>query len=113
MARVLLHHRAVATSTIANRCWQREGQFMHHLIDPRTGQPAQTDVLSVSVVADRTVVAEIYAKAALILGAEQGLAFLQGLPGIEGLIYTAAGQILYTTGLTSLLERVESAGYIN
>jgi thiamine biosynthesis lipoprotein len=113
MARVYLHHRALATSTIAKRRWQREGQFKHHLIDPRTGQPAQTDALSVSVVANRTVLAEIYAKVALILGSTQGLAYLQSLPGVEGLIYTADRQILYTAGLTSLLDRVEPAGYMN
>jgi thiamine biosynthesis lipoprotein len=113
MARIYLNHRALATSTIARRRWQHQGQIMHHLIDSRTGQPAQTDALSVSVVADRTVTAEIYAKVALILGAEQGLAYLQRLPGIEGLIFTAGSQILYTNGLADLLERLEPAGYIN
>jgi thiamine biosynthesis lipoprotein len=113
MAKLLLHHRALATSTIARRRWQRQGQSMHHLIDPRTGQPAQTDALSVSVVADRTVTAEIYAKVALILGAEAGLTYLQGLSNIEGLIFTADSRILFTSGLAPLLERVEPAGYLN
>jgi thiamine biosynthesis lipoprotein len=113
MARLLLHHRALATSTIAKRRWQHQGHIMHHLIDPRTGQPAQTDALSVSVVADRTFMAEVYAKVALILGVEQGLAYLQSLPGVEGLIFTAGLQILYTSGLAEILDRVEPAGYIN
>lgn len=112
-ARLMLHHRALATSTIAKRRWQHQGHSMHHLIDPRTGQPAQTDALSVSVVADRTMTAEIYAKVALILGAEQGLAYLQSLPAIEGLIFTADSRLLFTSGLTSLLERLEPAGYLN
>jgi thiamine biosynthesis lipoprotein len=85
----------------------------HHLIDPRTGQPAQTDALSVTVVADRTVIAEIYAKVALILGTEPGLAYLTSLPGIEGLIYTADGRIVYTGGMADILVRLEPAGYTN
>jgi thiamine biosynthesis lipoprotein len=111
IARLNLHHRAVATSTIAKRRWQRNGQTMHHLIDPRTGQPAQTDALSVSVITDRTVMAEIYAKVVLILGVEQGLAYLQSLPGVEGLIYTAESEIVYTAGLEEILDRLEPAGY--
>jgi thiamine biosynthesis lipoprotein len=111
IARVQLHHRALATSTIAKRRWLHQGRAMHHLIDPRTGQPAQTDALSVSVVADRTVLAEIYAKVALILGAEQGLAFLQNQTGAEGLIYTADSRIIYTDGLAAMLDRVEPIGY--
>lgn len=111
MARVLLHHRALATSTIARRRWQHGDRIMHHLIDPRTGQPAQTDALAVTVIADRTVMAEIYAKVALLLNAEQGLAYLDSLPGIEGLIYTANADILYTAGMAEILDRIEPAGY--
>ncbi len=103
MGRLYLNHQALATSTIAKRRWQHNGQIMHHLIDPRTGRPAQTDALSVTVVTDRTVLAEVYAKVALILGTEQGLAYLESLPGVEGLIYTAASNIVYTPGLANLM----------
>jgi len=113
IARVYLQHRALATSTIARRRWQRNGQMMHHLIDPRTGQPAHTNAISVSVIADRTMTAEIYAKVVLILGAEQGLTYLQNMPGVEGLIYTDESQILYTRGLENILDRLETAGYHN
>lgn len=111
IARLYLHHRALATSTIAKRRWQQAGQLKHHLIDPRTGQPAQTEALSVSVIADRTVMAEIYAKVTLILGVKEGLAYLQSLPDVEGLIYTIDSKIVYTKGLIPLLARLEPEGY--
>jgi thiamine biosynthesis lipoprotein len=111
IARVYLHHRALATSTIARRRWQRNGRTMHHLIDPRTGQPAQTDAVSASVIADRTMTAEIYAKVALILGPELGRRYLEQLTGVEGLIYTASGEILHTRGLEKYLDRLEPDGY--
>ena len=41
---------------------------MHHLIDPRTGRPAQTGIEEVSVVTATALDAEIVAKTALILG---------------------------------------------
>lgn len=112
-AKLHLHHRALATSTIAKRRWRQNGQPMHHLIDPRTGQPAQTDALSVSVIADRTAVAEILAKVVLIVGVEAGLAYLQKLPGVEGLIFTADSTVVYTSGMEAILECVEPAGYID
>jgi thiamine biosynthesis lipoprotein len=110
-ARLHLQHTALATSTIARRRWQKNGQMMHHLIDPRTGQPACTDAVSVSVVAPRTALAEIYAKAALILGAEPGLAYLQGVPGVEGLLVTANAEILMTPGFVPLVDRLTLDGY--
>ncbi len=112
MATLALHHHALATSTIAKRRWQRHGQPMHHLIDPRTGCPAQTDALSVSVVAERTLLAEVYAKVALIVGVEAGLDYLRRLPQVEGLIFTRTGAVRYTPGFEALLTRLEPAGFL-
>lgn len=59
---------AVATSSVAKRKWQVGDKKMHHLIDPRTRQPAETDWLSVTVMAPELTTAEAYAKSLLIAG---------------------------------------------
>ena len=59
---------AVATSSIAKRQWKHNGQLQHHLIDPRSGMPAQTEWLSTTVWAEKAVEAEVYAKVLLIGG---------------------------------------------
>jgi thiamine biosynthesis lipoprotein len=60
---------ALATSSTTRRRWQSEdGSWRHHIIDPRTHEPAATDVTSVSVIAGTTVTAEVHAKASLIAG---------------------------------------------
>ena len=61
---------AVATSSVTGRRWQQGSRTMHHLIDPRTQQPARTDWLSVTVVAPDIITAEVFAKGA----ADRGLA---------------------------------------
>lgn len=63
---------AVATSSIMKRSWSQGEQIRHHLIDPRTGEPALTDWLSVTVIAPSVIDAEVYAKTILISG-EKGL----------------------------------------
>ncbi|HLH61228.1 MAG TPA: FAD:protein FMN transferase [Ktedonobacteraceae bacterium] len=72
-----LRRGAMATSGIARRHWQQGKQQRHHLLDPRTGEPAQTDLWSVTVVADRCEQVEVAAKVAFILGSKDGKAFLQ------------------------------------
>jgi thiamine biosynthesis lipoprotein len=62
---------AVATSSVTKRRWLQAERMQHHLIDPRTGQPAETDWLSVTVIAPRATVAEVFAKALLIAGSRQ------------------------------------------
>ncbi len=66
----ILHLRpgAVATSSVTKRTWHYNGRSQHHLIDPRTGQPAITEWLSVTVWAAEAMQAEVYAKALLIGG---------------------------------------------
>jgi thiamine biosynthesis lipoprotein len=78
-----LRNQALATSTTATRNWRRAGVRLHHIIDPRTRRPADSGVRAVSVVAPTTAEADVFAKTALILGVEEGLAFLdaQRTPG--------------------------------
>lgn len=68
---------AVATSGIARRHWWQGNEFRHHLLDPRTGLPAKSDLWSVTVVADRCEQAEVAAKVAFILGPQAGADFLR------------------------------------
>jgi FAD:protein FMN transferase len=59
----------VATSGINSRVWRRDGGgFAHHLIDPSTGRPAWTGLVSATALADSTLEAETLAKMALLLG---------------------------------------------
>jgi len=68
VAEVRMGPGAIVTSSVAKRSWKQAGVLRHHLIDPRTGEPATTDWLSVTVVAPRIATAEVYAKALLIGG---------------------------------------------
>jgi thiamine biosynthesis lipoprotein len=98
LATLILRDEAVATSSLARRRWQFGGETAHHLIDPRTGAPAKTDLVSVTVIAPRLPHAETYAKVALILGRQSGLAFLSAQPAVSAMLVTAAGRQL-TTGI--------------
>jgi thiamine biosynthesis lipoprotein len=62
---------AVATSSITKRRWRQGDQSRHHLIDPRSLQPAETDWLSVTVIAPHATTAEVFAKALLIAGSHE------------------------------------------
>jgi thiamine biosynthesis lipoprotein len=62
----------VATSGTTRRRWQTAAGPQHHLIDPRTGLPALTDLLSVTVAAPFASSAEVAAKGVLLLGQALG-----------------------------------------
>jgi FAD:protein FMN transferase len=62
---------AVATSAVTKRRWQQNGKKQHHLIDPRSQRPAETDWLSVTAIAPHAAEAEVYAKSLLIGGSRE------------------------------------------
>ena len=74
VARVTLGIGALATSSVTRRTWPVGDGEAHHLIDPRSGRPAESPVLSATVLAATAVEAEAGAKAALLWGAD-GLAW--------------------------------------
>jgi FAD:protein FMN transferase len=88
---LFLSRGGVATSGRDYRRWQQGTTERHHLIDPRTGLPAVTDLLSATVIAPTTVQAEVAAKAALILGSAAGGAWLKQQPELAALLIRADG----------------------
>lgn len=105
LATLRVANRAVATSSITRRQWQRGRRRLHHLIDPRTAQPAETDLLSVTVIGERVATAEVFSKVALIIGSRHGLNYLETIPNVEGLLVTANGGVLQTSGLNHYFDR--------
>lgn len=61
---------ALATSGRDLRRWRRAGVELHHLIDPTTGTPSESDLLRVTAVAHDAVIAETTAKALFLAGAD-------------------------------------------
>jgi FAD:protein FMN transferase len=85
---------AVCTSTTAKRHWRRGGIYGHHLIDPRSGKPAVSNVISATVIAETAVTAEILAKTALILGPADGMEFIERQNGAKGILILDTGDLL-------------------
>ena len=94
----------IATSGIDYRRWKTGDQWQHHIIDPRTGRPAQTDVLSVTVVAPTVIDAEMAAKVVLISGSQPGLEWLARQPNLEGMVVLADGKILESNHFNKYLR---------
>ena len=82
----------IATSGTDYRRWKADGRWKHHIIDPRSGQSAETDVVSATVIAPTVVDAEMAAKVVLILGAQQGLEWLENQPRMAALVVLVDGQ---------------------
>jgi thiamine biosynthesis lipoprotein len=93
--------RAFSTSGDYERYFEKDGQRLHHLIDPRTCEPARAS-RAVSVLAASAVDAEILGKALFAAGGREALA-LAARFGAEAIVVTATGELLATPGLRHAL----------
>ncbi len=93
----------VATSATDRRRWMQGGRLRHHIIDPRSGLSAATDVISATVVAPTAVEAEAAAKSVLIRGSVDGLNWLESNPDLAVLLILENGQILYSRRISEYL----------
>jgi len=69
LAVLALSDRACTTSSVRRRRWLSDGQPVHHLIDPSTGRPGGTGLLSVTVIGTDPAVAEVWSKVLFLFGA--------------------------------------------
>lgn len=92
VAHIALATGAVMTSSVYRRRWTRANRTVHHIIDPRSGSPAQSDVATATVIAADAAYAEAGAKVAVIRGVNAGLAWLS-TRGLPALIVDHAGQV--------------------
>jgi thiamine biosynthesis lipoprotein len=98
LALLALKNSSVATSGRDYHRWMMNGAWQHHLIDPRTGNPAKTDLLTATVTAPDVMVAEMAAKMILIQGSESGKEWLEHQPELEGLLILENGMLLPSSG---------------
>ena len=99
---LLLQEGAVATSSVVKRAWKQGNISRHHLINPRTGEPAITSWLSVTVLAPHAAAAETFAKAFLIADEEETQSLGEQNPDLTVLAVDKYGN------LTSLVKPREN-----
>lgn len=94
LATLHLHGGGVATSGKDRRRWMQGALLSHHIIDPRTGQPAVTDVLTATVIAPTVMEAEAAAKSVFLLGSGAGLDWLEADSALAGVLVLDNGEVI-------------------
>lgn len=95
---VSIENKTIVTSGVNERYFIKDGIRYHHILDPRTGAPARSGLLSVTVVGESSVIADALTTALFVLGMEQGKDVLKA-SGAEAIFVTDAGKVFTTKGL--------------
>lgn len=92
-----------STSGDYERSFVKDGVRYHHLLDPDLGEPAR-GCRSVTIIANRAMLADVFATGVFIMGPRDGMALIERLPNVEGVIVTAANEVLISSGLEGRVD---------
>ena len=93
----------VVTSGTYERGFNFGGVRFHHILDPETGWPAQSDLLSATFVMDSSMTADALATACIVIGSEKALEMATSL-GLDAMFIKQDGTILFTPGFEEKYE---------
>lgn len=89
----------VSTSGGYERCFTQDGRTYHHILDPETGYPAESDLASATVICRDGEKADCLSTVCFLYGQEAALALIESLPDTEALLITRSGEAVCTSGL--------------
>lgn len=95
---ITLNDKAVSTSGDYQRYFFKDGKRYHHIIDPRTGYPTESSLISVSVIASEGFMADGLSTGIFILGPERGIDLLESMD-LDGIIVDKDKKIHITENL--------------
>jgi thiamine biosynthesis lipoprotein len=97
-AEIELSNATFSTSGDYERFFMKNGRRYHHILDLTRGEPARL-CRSVTLVTKRAVIADALAKGVFILGPEAGMALIERLQDVEGVIVGSKNEVLISPGL--------------
>lgn len=96
---------SIVTSSIYERCFADEkGMVYHHIADPRTGRPSESDLASATVISKRSIDGDGLSTALLLMGSDWAAEYVEEHPGIEAVLITRDGDLLPTSGIRKALS---------
>lgn len=98
-----IQNKSVVTSGIYERQLSDDNKDYHHILDPMTGYPIETDVVSLTIISDRSVDGEIWTGRLFGQSVVEIIKTANSLSGIEAIVITKKGTVSYSDGVQKLL----------
>ncbi|MCQ2551331.1 MAG: FAD:protein FMN transferase [Clostridia bacterium] len=92
--------KTLVTSGIYERCFKKDGKVYHHILDPKTGYPVDSDIESVTIISSlgRSVDCDGLSTLCLTLGVKDATKLIESIDGVEAVFIDRNDKITQTSG---------------
>ncbi len=104
---------SVITSGGYERNFTQDGVTYMHIMNPETGSPVQSDLLSVSIITASGVQGDSLSTALFVMGKDKAIAFWQANRDFECILVTTAGEVFASAGLKDTFKLTDTAAALN
>ncbi len=105
-----VRNRSVVTSGDYEKYFMADGTRYHHIVDPGSGYPAKSGLMSATVLTESSMDADALSTAAFVLGMERGMDLIEGFGNTEAVFITDRREVFVTEGLKDDFYPVKEAG---
>ena len=91
--------KSIVTSGNYERYFMKDGQRFHHIIDPKTGYPSQSKIISATIISDNSIDGDGLSTGVYILGIHKALKIIEAIKGIDAIFITEDKRVYTTSGI--------------
>jgi thiamine biosynthesis lipoprotein len=109
MGVIEVHDQTVVTSGNYERFFMADNKRYHHIIEPKTGYPAENGIISATIVTNSSTDADGLSTSVYVLGVDKGIQLIESLEDVECIIITEDKKVYISTGLTERFQIIDSS----
>jgi thiamine biosynthesis lipoprotein len=93
----------IVTSGNYERYFEENGKLYHHILDPKTGYPADNNLLSVSIISENSFDADALSTAIYVMGLGKGMKFIENMENVYVMFITEELDVYLSSGLKEIV----------
>lgn len=96
---VSVRDKTVVSSGIYERYFEYQGEIYHHILDPVTGKPSDSDLEAVTIIGESSAIADALSTSCVLLGSEKGMELIEEIPEVEAVFVRRDGSVVESSGV--------------
>ena len=95
----MLFRSSVVTSGNYERYFEVEGKRFHHIINPSTGYPSESDIVGATIISDNSIDGDGLSTGVYIMGVQKAIKLIEEIEGVDAILITKSKEIYATSGM--------------